>query len=107
MSDLGTVQRRKDKLEQMKQQIDSELARLEIAEQVLLGLDEGEEEDADSGSAKVSMNLTNDLDGKSASEAAKFVLSRADARREGLHYQKILDLAVRLGYRRGEDDPGR
>jgi hypothetical protein len=99
MSDLTAVRRRKSTLQAMKQQIDAELEQLEVAEQVLLRLEKD-----DSSDAVISMNLTTDLEGKSAAEAAKFVLARSNSLNEGMHYQDILSVAVRLGFRRGEED---
>ncbi len=100
MSDLAAVRRRIEALQGMKQKIDGELSQLEVAEGVLLRLAEAEDS---SGPAEISMNLTTDLDGKSAAEAARFILRGSDAKNEGLHYQDILAKAVRLGYMRGQE----
>lgn len=100
MSDLAAVRRRMEVLQGMKQQIDGELGQLEVAEGVLLRLAEAEDS---TGPAVISMNLTTDLEGKSAAEAARFILRGVDAKNEGMHYQDILAKAVRLGYMRNQE----
>ena len=101
MSDLNAVRRRKERLIAHRSQIDEELAQLEHAEQVLLRL---QSEEADN--ATVSMAITSDLAGKTAAEAARFVLSRADQDGAGMHFRNIADYAVRFGYRPGDGSSG-
>lgn len=102
MSDLTAVRRRREELQEMKQNIEEELNQLDVAEKVLLRLSSSQYSD---GPATVSMNLTDDLDGKSAAEAARWVLSKADPQRNGLHYTQILGMAIRVGYRKNDEDP--
>ena len=101
MSDLNAVRRRKERLIAYRSQIDEELHQLEQAEELLVKLASVEDD-----SATVSMAITKDLDGRSAADAAEFVLSRADQKRQGMHFREITSYAVRFGYRQGESDNG-